>query len=305
MGAGLPVALELGEPLRRELTGWAESEAGWNVVGRHGPPQPVAVLASAPIPDVACIVVLDEPTPGDVRAALRAGALDVVAWPAERDRLIEAVGAARHRSSATGPRLFRVAGVAGGAGTSTVALAVGGLFAWSGRKTLVVGDDDLAVLAGGVPWNGPGAQEVAALDPADAREELPGVARTVPGVDDLRLLGGGGAIIASTAGLPFDVVVADLRTCHAAGRTDLLLARADRSMLLAAGTTAPVLIGRSGPFDDAAAARALGRQPLGRLAESARVARAGAAGRVPADLPGSWLARLGDVLRRHSRKAAA
>ncbi|MGI8876158.1 MAG: hypothetical protein ACR2KP_17910 [Egibacteraceae bacterium] len=306
MGAGLPVALDLPDHLRRELSAWAESEAGWTVVGRHGPPHPVAVLASAPIPDARCIVVLDAPTPADVRAALRGGALDVIAWPAERERLYEAVAGVRELSSGAGPRLFRVAGVAGGAGTSTVTLAIAGLFAWSGRKTLVVGGDDLAILAGGVPWQGPGAYEIAALHPADVTEELPGVIRAVPGVEDLHLLGGGGEALTATGGLPFDVVVADLRNSPAGvARADLLVARPDRSLLLAAGTRAPVLISRHGPLDDAMAGRALGREPLGRLPESARVARAGAAGRVPAGLPGSWLATLGAVLKARTRGVAA
>jgi hypothetical protein len=184
-----------------------------------------------------------------------------------------------------------VGGLGGGAGTSTVALALGGLLAWSGRRVLVAGGDDLLRLCGQAPWTGPGARELAALGGADSAVELQRLTRPVPGVDGLSVLGGGAAELGDTTGWPVDAIVADLRTAAVAAAT-VLVARPDASVALGAGLAHPVLVNGTGPLDGPTARRLLGRPPAGRLAADARVARAGLSGRVPADLPGRWLADL-------------
>lgn len=210
--ADLPVSVELPGVLGQEVSRYVEVEAGWQVVSPGGPPTPVLALAGAPQPGRACVVVVDgAPTAEQVREGLFAGALDVLAWPADRARLLEAPQRIAHpESPARGPGFLRVAGVAGGVGTSTVALALGALLAWSGRRTVVVGDQDLLALCGMAGWSGPGAAELSALGPA-AAGEFDAVARPVRGVPGLLVLAGDGAAPTDTTAWPVDAVLADTR----------------------------------------------------------------------------------------------
>jgi hypothetical protein len=346
----LPVSVDLDGVLADEVTSYVETEAGWQVVADDGPPPPILTLAAAARPGRACVVVVDGlPEPEVVRSALLAGALDVIGWPHDRARLLEAP--LRVRSGGRGergPGLLRVAGAAGGVGASTLTLALGGLLAWSGRRVLVVGGNDLLALCGLAPWAGPGVGELAVLDPADAAAEAAQLARAVPGVERLRVLGGGGAALGSLAGWPVDVVVTDLRVLEpaallgardaasvavleppppwlhstppapaaraglvaahradlvAAHRADLVVARPDQSLRALAGgpPDLPVVVLGEGPLDRPGVRRLLGRPPVGWLPASARVARAGLAGRVPAALPGTWIRELRGVMRRVRR----
>ncbi len=305
----LPVSVELPGVLGQEVTAFVEVEAGWQVVSAGGSLAPVLALAAAPVPGRASVVVVPGPVGSAVvREALLSGALDVIGWPQDRARLLEApLRAARGGPSASAGRgagRFAVGGLAGGAGTSTVALGVAAVLAWSGRRTVVVGDSDLLVLCGMGPWRGPGSAELAALGPDGAAAELPGLVRPVPGVDGLSVLGGGP--VSSTAGWPADVAVVDLGVVgrgSAVVGADLLVARPD-SCLAAAGAApadAAVLVVGEGPLDRTAVRRVLGRAPDGWLPRCARVARAGVAGRLPSGMPGSYLAALRDVLRRVHR----
>ncbi len=193
-------------------------------------------------------------------------------------------------------RTLGIAGSGGGAGTSTVALGAGALAAWSGARALVVGGDDLLALAGAEPWTGPGVAELAALADADAAAEVGRLVRPVRGVPGLTVLGGGAAL-PPLGGWPFDLVVADLRAPAALGGADLVVTRADGSAAAAAPAPAPVIVARGGPLSAAEVGRLLGRAPVAVLPESARVARAGLAGRVPASLPGSWMSALRRALK--------
>jgi hypothetical protein len=238
-----------------------------------------------------------------VRAALLEGALDVIAWPADRARLLEAPLRVRvTRRAGAGSAVLRVAGASGGAGTSTVALALGGLLAWSGRRSLVVGGDDLLRLCGRGPWRGPGAAELAGLDAAGAAAEVAGLSVGVDGVDGLSVLGGGGRAVVATVGWPVDAVVCDLGAGPPWTGADLVVARPDGALRgVAAARGAPALIVGEGPLQRAEVRRLLGGEPLGWLAWSVRVARAGYAGRVPSALPGRWLRDLRRVLGRVRR----
>lgn len=289
----LPVAVVLPSSLAGEVSAYVEGELGWQVVGLDGPPRPALILASAPVAGRATVVVVDGPVaPAQLRTGFQAGAVDVVGWPAERERLGEVAARALQRPTPTGgPPLVRVAGAAGGVGTSTVTLALAGLLAWAGRRVLVAGDADLLRLAGLAPWRGPGVDEVALLDPRDAAGEVRGLARPVPGVPGLRALGGDGRSLAAVTGWPADIVVADVRAGAAAG-CELRCARPDAHLCAVVGETAPVVVIGDGALDAAGVRRVLGHAPAGRLPRSARVARAGLRGRVPADLPGSWLRAL-------------
>lgn len=305
--ADLPVAIDLTGVLGQEVTSFVEGEGGWQVVAPEGPPRPVLVLTASPAtlragtPSV--LVVEGTPDRDETRAGLLAGALDVIGWPGDRDRLLEAPRrAAAAPPVQGGPLVLRVGGAAGGVGTSTVALALAGLLAWRGRRTVVVGADDLLGLAGVDGWRGPGLAEIALLAPADVPAEVAALVRPVAGVPGLGLLGGGEVLAAltGTAGWPADAVVADVRTAVQAA--DLVVARPDARLRAAAALAAPVLLAGDGPLDTRGVRRVLGRRPAARLPASARVARAGLAGRVPAALPGSWLAVLDTLLVGRDRR---
>ena len=288
------MAVSLEGQLATEVAAWVET-AGWQVVALDGPLRPALVLASRVVPGMPSIVVLEGAASlAEVRSAMEAGAVDVIAWPDDRARLARAPArlspSTAGRPLEGGPAVVRVAGVSGGTGTSTVALAVGGLLAWTGRRVVVVGAEDLLRLCRADPWRGPGASELALLDPEGAAREVSGLARPVPGVARLYALGGGPLHVESLAGWPFDAVVVDLRC--AAASADVLCARPDVHLAAARSLRGVVLLNGDGPLDGAAVRALLERSPAGRLPSSARVARAGSAGLVPSALPGRWLGLL-------------
>lgn len=286
----LPVAVALPDPLGREVRAWVESELGWQLVPPGGPPRPALTLRAEADGSPDCLVVVDGAVSAAVvRRALQAGAVDVLGWPDDRDRLTGIAGGRPRAAGRQGPPLLRVGGAGGGVGTSTVALAVAGLLAWSGRRVIAAGEG-LAVLCGLGPWDGPGVAEITALGDQDAAPEVAGLARPVPGVDGLGLLGGAAGGLLDAPGWPVDAVVVDA----GAGPEDvsLVVAAPDARLARVARISAPVLLVGAGPLDRPAARAALGRAPIGWLPASRRVARAAVRGRVPAGLPGSWLREL-------------
>ena len=299
----VPVAISLPEPLASDVASFVESELGWQVVAADGPVPPVVrlVASDAAVPG-AVVVSPGAPEPHAAAAALAAGAVAVLSWPEDHHRLAGLAQTSGSPARSEGPPVVRIGGVGGGVGTSTVALATAGLLAWADKRVVVVGGDDLCRLCGLAPWVGPGAPEIAALEPAGAAVEVDVLARPVSGVVGLRALGGGPVLDA--AGWATDVVVADVGSITARGTpggdgpdsTDLLVGAPDGRLAGATGLLAPVVICGDGPLDDRGAALRLGRAPIGRLPHSARVARAGLEGRVPASLPGSWLRSLAEVL---------
>src|SRR5690606_28421668 len=234
-----------------EVVAFVEGEAGWQVVADEGPPPPVLALVAEPVAERPCVVVVDgTPDAGQVRAGLLAGALDVIAWPQERARLLDApLRVPRAAAQVADATVLRVVGAAGGAGTSTVALALVGLFAWSGRPAVVVGDDDLLALCGMGPWQGPGAVEVAALGGAHAAAEVATLARPVGGVPGLRVLGGGGVVGDGAAAWDAAVVVCDLGSRGDLAAADLVVGRPDGSLRRVRDVAAPVVVVGERPLD--------------------------------------------------------
>jgi hypothetical protein len=284
--ADVSVAVDLAGRLGDEVAAYVESEAGWNVVAGGGPVVPVLTLTATAGPGP-CVVVRDGPLDADVtRELLLGGALDVIAWPEDRARLLAVPQRVSRsaRPSALAPQLH-IGACRGGAGASTVALTAGGLVAWSGRRALVMGDDATVRLAGLGSWQGAGAVELAALG-VQAADEVERVARPVPGVQGLSVLGGG-PVGLTTEGWPYDIVVVD-QGVAGRDRAHLVVGAADGSLAAAPGG-AHVLVVEHGPLDRAGVRSRLGRSPAGWLPYSARVARAGTAGRVPSSLPGSWV----------------
>jgi hypothetical protein len=83
----------------------------------------------------------------------------------------------------------------------------------------------------------------------------------------------------------------------APGAVGLVCARPDAHLVGANARGCPVLLVGEGPLPAAAARRLVGGNLAGVVPWSARVARAGAAGRVPSALPGAWLRELRGALR--------
>ena len=168
-------------------------------------------------------------------------------------------------------------------GTTTVTLALAGLAAWRGTASLA------AVRGTGLAPRLVPTAALAGIGVWASAEPLPGVpgARAVrlddrdpvPEPTDPRI-----GMLLVDAGVDPEV--------------DVLVCRPDAAALelLSVTTAAAVVLVGEGP----ATARELRRAAAGRpgivLPWSARVARAGLAGRVPAGLPGAWLRRLTPLL---------
>jgi hypothetical protein len=237
-------------------------------------------------PSVPTVLVLDDAAaPEEVATLVRAhDPVAVIAWPSGRDRLATEVTAvlARPRVAPSGVRTLRVGGAAGGVGTTTVALTLAGLSAWQGSPTL-------AVVRPPVPVTDVRAVPAAGLASGDLWQQASPLSGTGPG-RAVAVLGGGDRLPPVTdpaiRALVVDVGVdADV---------DVLVCRPDaaaRDALQHTTAAAIVLVGTGAVRPRALLAAARGRRTV-HLPWSARVARAGATGRVPAGLPGDWVRRL-------------
>ena len=287
----LPVMLHLAGRHADGLRRWVEGVLGWQAIDSETaglvPPAleicdigAAGDLGTAPVPRL--LVVADDDPPEVAAAAaavLRPHA--TVAWPSGRERLSElaehAVSSRRPVTSAV--RRLRIGGSAGGVGTTTVALGIGGLAGWSGSGTLVVvrgaglsfRELPSAALSGPDVWGR--ADELAGL--SETRVVRAADATSAPELTDPRV-----GVLVEDRGVEVDV--------------DLLVCRRDAAGLAALEltTAAVVVVVGDGPVGvDQLRRAADGRRALA-MPWSARVARAGLAGRVPAGLPGAWLRRL-------------
>lgn len=278
----LPVTVALPAPLSTHVATWVERDLGWQVVDAAGALAPALALADRECGALPWIAVTDGPPAAEhVRRHLTSGAVDVVGWPQDRLRiplLAAQIEQGRGTAAAETTRLT-VAGVAGGVGTSTIALAIGGLLAWSGAAALVSGDTELLALAG-VNGQGGSHHDGTLAPPAPA---------AVLGISGLSVVGTGADV---TAGAwSGDVVVVDAGTT-VTPETVLVVSRADRGLRRAGASGRPVVVIGDQPLGGREARRLLGAPPLVQLPLSTRVARAGLEGRVPTALPGAWLREL-------------
>lgn len=310
----LPVAVDVTGPTGAAVRSWCEGGLGWQVVDGDGsdPVPPMLRLCDheastdaprvdRPLPARVLLLVdgIEAVAAADLARRLRPAA--VLRWPVDRDRLPEVadrlVAAARDATPAV--PCLHVGGSAGGVGTTTVALALGGLRAWSGTPTLVgVRGSGLSPRA--VPTAALGAADVwAAADPR-------------PGIDGLRAVR-----LIDDAPLP-EIVDPSVRSVvldrGVSAEVDVLVCRLDRAGAVAlerTGAAVTVVVGEPLLPDRTVRALLHGR-PVVPLPLSARVARAGLKDRVPADLPGSFLAGLraaategaGTVAPRRGRRRA-
>lgn len=291
----VPVAVLVAQSRSERVTRLVEGALGWPVVDVDDavlPPAAVVAdvesLRAAPPTSVPVVVLVgprDDPT---VAACAGAIADAVLPWPPTVDQLRAAVRGPASRE----PRRpwCVVAAAAGGVGASTVALAIGGIRAWSVGRTLVA-------VSG--PTHVPAAPRVDAPDLASPAVWLAGA--TVPGLPALRVVGlrpgargrpGGGEV----------ATVAELGVAPGpdgvAPAPDVLVVGRDRTGLAAVETTPAgvVVVVGPGPVPVRAVARAAASRAVVPLGHDPRVAAATHAGRHPGDAPGSWLRPLGDVV---------
>lgn len=295
MQDALPVRLDVADPIAGRLRAWLEGTLGWQVVDDPVAPSvpPVCTLVGvggtmAPRNAPAVFLVGPEDDPVDAaRAAARLDPIGILRWPQDREALPELVAGMRtglFSPSATTEEL-RIGGASGGVGTTTVALALGGLLAWQGRPVL-------AVVPGAVPLDGVrtlSADDLAGSGTWDA-------ATSAPGCPNLRVIRCPDAHAAEAVDAgPASAIIRDLGVDEA---PDVLVLRRDRrGVATLEGTTAgAVVVADEGIVPLAAVRRATAQRHLVLLPRSQRVARAVARGRCPAGLPGRWLRLVSQLL---------
>jgi hypothetical protein len=300
--SAVPVALALGERHVGSVRRWLEGTLGWQSVDDDldGPVPPAVrivdldgaqrVLAAGPdlawLPTV-LLVEEDDPPARAAEVARRLVPTGVCRWPEGRDLLPSIVAAAVRgpRPGGGSGRVLRVGGVAGGVGTTTVALALAGLAAWSGRRAL-------AVLQGHA-----GVRDVTAV-PADAlgAPDLWSRATPLPGIAAARVVHTGTAVPrVAPQDRRIEVSVLDVGTDP---ELDVVVCRPDGAAAEQLPTTmagAVVVVGRGLLSPARVRELAQGRLVL-EVPVSVRVARAALRGQVPVGLPGSWLDALRPVL---------
>jgi len=301
MPSAVPVALALGERHVGSVRRWLEGTLGWQAVeDDRDAPVPPAVrivdldgagrLLEVGIGDWLPTVLLvedDEPPGLAADLARRLVPSGVCRWPGGREALpglvARAIGGPRRTERAG--RTLRIGGVAGGVGTTTITLALTGLAAWGGRRSL-------AVVHGNA-----GVRSAAAVPPdAVVAPDLWVRATPLPGLASARVVHTGRVAPQRTpADRRIDLSVLDLGT---APEVDIVVCRPDRAAAEQLPTTmagAVVVVGQgllsAGRIRDLA-----GGRTVVHLETSVRVARAVLRGQVPAGLPGRWLTELAPIL---------
>jgi hypothetical protein len=302
----LPVALALGARHGGSVRRWLEGTLGWQAVEDDvdAPVPPVVRLVDVDaaatraagtaagsthalhLPSV--LLVEDGDAPHVVAEVTRTLApLGVCRWPTDRDALPDLVARALRapRPDPSSSRTLRVGATAGGVGATTVALALAGIAAWSGRRALAV-------------VHGHAGVRDATPVPADAlaAPDLWSRAAPVPGVMGLRVVHTGRA---APERAPDDrrVELAVLDVGEEA-EADIVVCRPDgaAAALLPSTMAGAVVVVGAGLLSPERIAALAGGRLVVHAPSSARVARAALRGHVPAGLPGSWLATLAPLL---------
>jgi hypothetical protein len=317
----VPVALALGERHVGSVRRWLEGTLGWQAVedDLNGPVPPAVRIVDldgasrlldldvgADLPSGAAsmfasgaggvrsdwlptvLLVEDDEDPGlaaDIARRLRPAG--VCRWPVGRDALptlvARAVGGPRRAERAG--RALRVGGVAGGVGTTTIALALTGLSAWSGQRALAV-------------VHGHAGVRSATPVPADAlvAPDLWARATPLPGLVSARVVHTGRSVPErAPEDRRIDLSVLDVGT---AAEVDVVVCRPDGAAAEQLPTTmagAVVVVGQ-GLLSAARLRELSGGRTVVHVPTSVRVARAVLRGQAPAGLPGNWLTHLRPVL---------
>ncbi len=293
--AALPVELAVRGQLAEAVRRTVEGALGWQLVDELTaalvpPAVRLADPTSAPGGDTPTVLLVpagDAPEAAAL-AAVRLRPAAVTAWPCEGTALAAAVAraTAAPRAAALTTIELRVGGSAGGAGTTTVSLALAAVAAWRGDAVLLASGDRV-LLPADAPAVDPSA--MAAPDLYTRAAPLAGV----PGARAVRTTGPAteAAVIDPAARLAIlDVGVAD--------EVDVLVVRPDAAGIAALERTAAaaVVVTGTGAVPARAIAAAAGGRRRVDLPTSHRVARAAAVGRVPSSLPGRYVRSLAGLV---------
>lgn len=296
-----PVSLNLEDGHHEQVRRWVEGVLGWQVVDEQisalVPPTAHLLGPTAPVPrdTTPRILIVADTTPAELilEACHRLRPHASLVWPGQHDQLESIVARCTRQVVGTDPglRRLRIGGVAGGVGTTTVSLAVAGLAAWRGSRTL-------AVVRGDVPAKPAMLLTAEAVTAPDLWSRL----EDVPGVPDLRVVQMPvSAAAASPTDPAIDLAVADQGVdldC------DVAVCRPDAAARerLSSTTAAVVVVVGTGPLRPTELREAAGGRAVLDLPWSFRVARAGLHRRVPVSMPGAWLQRLRTLLSSTDRE---
>lgn len=297
----VPVALALGERHVGTVRRWIEGTLGWQAVdddldGLVPPSVRIVDVEGAvrlleagdvdPLPTL-LLVEDDDVAARSAEVARRLRPSGVCRWPDGRDALPELVMQAvgEQRPGVGKSRVLRVGGVAGGVGTTTVALALTGIAAWSGQRALAV-------------VHGHAGVRSATPVPPDAivAPDLWARATPFPGMVGARVVhtGASGAT-KSPVDRRIEFSVLDVGT---AAEVDVVVCRPDRAaseQLPATMAGAVVVVGR-GLLSAERLEELSGGRRVVHVPTSVRVARAVLRGQVPTGLPGRWIDALRPVV---------
>jgi len=299
--SAVPVALALGERHVGSVRRWIEGTLGWQAVedDLDGPVPPtirlvdleggMRLLDGGVTDGLPTLLLVEDDDVAALAAdvARRLRPAGVCRWPDGREALPDLVARAvgERRNGPEGGRVLRIGGVAGGVGTTTVALALTGIAAWSGQRALAVVHGQSGVReATPVP-----AEAIVAPDLWSRAAPLPGIA--------------GARVVHTGSGIPsrrptdrrIGLSVLDVGT---GPEVDVVVCRPDRAaadQLPVTMAGAVVVVGR-GLLTPARIHELAGGRRVVHVPTSVRVARAVLRGHVPAGLPGSWLDALRPVL---------
>ncbi|MEX2324933.1 MAG: hypothetical protein WD576_04220 [Nitriliruptoraceae bacterium] len=240
--------------------------------------------------NVACVLLVtsDVSAPEAAAVAARHRPAFVVAWPEERDLLsmhVKRILQLRPEIDGTAAQ-FTIGGCAGGVGTTTVALALSAIISWHGWRSL-------AVLRGPLPARTATAADRSLLRSPDVFSR----ATAVDGVPRCRIVSVDDTAEVSITDESVDCVVIDAGVDV---DVDVVVARPDGAAMDRIGTTTAawaVIVG-DGPVELRAVAQQVPGRQIVQLANSARVARAAAARRLPGAFPGAWLKPLLPLARQ-------
>ena len=296
MEGSVAVAVDVAGAAASQVHRVLEGALGWQVVDAGDqvlPPR--CVLADVgralahvggPLPVVLLVTGDDDPVEVARVARHATEVLDGVPDAATLSRVVAASTVVSHGRAPWST----VVAAAGGVGATTVATALAGLRAWGQGPTL-------AALSG--PTHQQGAPRLAAADLASPATWPAAV--SVVAVEGCRVVGLRSGTLPEDAG-PVPLV-------HEAGvaehPADVVVARPDPAGLRAAATArgAVVLVGR-GPLAPSRFRAATDARVV-EVPWSARVAAAAAGGRLPADVPGTWLRPLLPVVADLDSRAVA
>ncbi len=296
MEGAVAVAVDVGGAIASSVLRVLEGALGWQVVAVDDqvlPPRCVlvdvdraAAHVGGPVPVVLLVDRDDDPVEVGRLARHVAQVLDGIPDAATVSRVVAASTVVPHGRAPWAT----VRAAAGGVGATTVATALAALRAWEHGPTL-------AAVSG--PTHQATTPRLAAADLASPAAWAAAV--PVTAVEGCRVVGLRAGDLPADAGpvpLVHDAGVAD----HPA---DVLVARPDLAGLTAAATAtgAVVLVGRGAVPPSRFRSEAAGL--VVEVPWSARVAAAAAAGRLPADVPGSWLRPLVAVVATLAARAAA